>query len=240
MKLFEILDKSIKGLRTSNKEVQDTIRNTNQRVIGIGAQAIAYLHQKFPNQIIKTIQISGTNDPQYQFLRLCLKHQNNPYFPKIFAVKQYKTKDVSRKERSDKFSELQGEYGEPFDDIPNEAQKYTLFVVMEKLQPFSHMGIFRQLGVNPTPDDMTPRDKQSLRLTSGLNRTDIMIRMAMSNPIFRKKVIMTTPDPKFAQALRLLEPLFKHYSPDLHTGNIMIRGSNQLVFIDPITIEGSS
>jgi hypothetical protein len=41
-------------------------------------------------------------------------------------------------------------------------------------------------------------------------------------------------DPNLNKALRLLEPLFRNYEPDMHGSNIMLRGS-QWVFMDPIS-----
>ena len=89
MKLNEILEKPIKNLKQGSKPTTDLLRHSNLSAVGVGAQAIAYMHQKFPDKIIKTVQILNSSDPVYQYVRLCLNHQNNPYFPKIASVKQF-------------------------------------------------------------------------------------------------------------------------------------------------------
>lgn len=63
----------------------------------------------------------------------------------------------------------------------------------------------------------------------------IQFRNAFNNPKFRKHIQQSTNNKFLKQALRLLEPLFKHYDPDVHQDNIMQRQNNQFVFIDPIS-----
>ena len=51
------------------------------------------------------------------------------------------------------------------------------------------------------------------------------------------KIIQNTPDPKFAEALRLIKPFVDKFGNDLHHKNIMVRLTGtgpQLVLIDPI------
>jgi hypothetical protein len=130
MLLNEILYKDIPNLRQSTKPIYDILDNKNYEIVGTGAQAIAYLHKKFPGKIIKTIQIHGPHDPSYQFLRLILKHQDNPYFPKIFSVKMYKTIKTTYGERGAMFDLVDG--GGDFSPPPSDL-KCTLFVVTEQL-----------------------------------------------------------------------------------------------------------
>lgn len=60
--------------------------------IGSGINSNVFSHDKCSNIAIKEINVmgpKGEEDSNYQFLRLCLKHQDNPWFPKIYNVKQY-------------------------------------------------------------------------------------------------------------------------------------------------------
>jgi hypothetical protein len=60
--------------------------------------------------------------------------------------------------------------------------------------------------------------------------------MAFQNPEIRREMIRSIQEPNLKQALRLLEPLFRHYTPDMHGANIMVRGT-QWVFIDPVSLD---
>ena len=53
----------------------------------------------------------------------------------------------------------------------------------------------------------------------------------------RKMIVELTTLPSLKVAMRLLEPLFKNYLPDMHSGNVMYRKTPigpVLVFLDPI------
>jgi hypothetical protein len=136
MLLTELLNKTSPTIKTSKSSTSGILTHSTQQVIGGGAQAIAYLHKKFPGKVIKTIQLSGTDDPVYQFMRLAMKHQNNPYFPKIYSVKMYPTTQDSMDDRADEFDILdtKGDYNPPPDTM-----NYTAYVVMEKLKPLSNI-----------------------------------------------------------------------------------------------------
>lgn len=246
MLLCEILDKPIRNLRTSQKSVSDVINHPNQSVIGTGFQSMAYLHKKFPNQIIKTIQITGTSDPQYQYLRLVLNHQDNPYFPKVKVVKQFNTSKTSQEDREVKFSVLKTESGETLDDfLPPQEQDYTLYVIMERLHPLPKLSSTEldRLGIRPEIDDIYTLGSIYVKFfinQAEAGRVDVLLNIAFKSTTYRKRILTTANDPNLKQALRLLEPLFKHYSIDMHQGNIMIRGQNQWVFIDPISYNDST
>lgn len=83
--------------------------NITSRKIGSGAQGVAYKHPKQPNVIIKTAKMKDPQTDAYaNFIRMVLKHQDNPFFPRIYSAKIYNT--------------------------PN-SNDYTMVVTMEKLYP---------------------------------------------------------------------------------------------------------
>jgi hypothetical protein len=83
--------------------------NITSRKIGSGIQGVAYKHPKQPNVIIKTAKMKDPQtDPYANFIRMVLKHQDNPFFPRIYSAKIYNT--------------------------PN-SNDYTMVVTMEKLYP---------------------------------------------------------------------------------------------------------
>jgi hypothetical protein len=203
MLLIELLNKTIPSIHQShvNRDASDVewledggYKKPNKwEELGHGAQASAFFHPK-TNTVIKILYANGPQDPAYQFLRLCLKHQSNPYLPKIYAVKQYPTKDPSL---------------------------VKIMIQMEKLERV---------------------DSSNVRLVSKVLKTPIRTPMTLKNDMqsdqFRQQLIQKAEDPQLKQALRLIEPLFRHYDVDLHMDNIMLRttGSTpQVVFTDPVT-----
>ncbi len=195
MRLDEVLDKSIPSLKHVKQRKgsfdADNIKNLEQ--IGYGVQSDVY-HHKPTNAVVKILTISGTHDPSYQFYRMVLKHQDNPYFPRIYSIKQY---DVDS----------------PF-----------MIVTMEKLQPLNEKDNVKFMKLSgmlvKKGESNDSRRKQ--------------IKDYWTNPANRLHLLQTTSDKYLKQAIRLMEPLFRYYRPDVHFNNIMIRSPNQFVFIDPI------
>lgn len=228
MLLVEVLDKTSSKIKSTDKPITGLLKHDNQTVIGSGIQAIAYLHKKFPGKIIKTIQISGPEDPSYQFLRLALNHQDNPYFPRIYSVKKYTTKQVMEIKRQLQFRGLGAFLMGAGNYLPKQ-KKYTLIVVMEPLKEERITDAeVKLLGI---PNNMLPRERKKIK--PGL-MPEYLIRMAFYDPGQRKHTINYVKDPTLKQALRLLEPLFRHYQPDMHGGNILKRSDGHLVFADPV------
>ncbi len=227
MLLNEILDKPSTKVKYSNKPVSDILSTKQHEVKGGGAQALAYFHKKFPGKVIKTIQVHGYSDPSYQFLRLAMKHQDNPYFPKIYGAKMYKTAFVDYTPRGAMFDDIdpQGDFSPP----PS-LMDYTLYVVMEKLSPLSDITDedLKRFGIERFVDTRVGIKKHIS------DRVDVKFRQAFLDPKWRLHMITVAKDPNLKEALRLLEPLFRHFEPDMHLHNIMLRGT-QWVFIDPIT-----
>ena len=228
MLLNEILYKDIPSLRQSTKPISDILDNKNYEVVGTGAQAIAYLHKKFPGKIIKTIQIHGPHDPSYQFLRLILKHQDNPYFPKIFSVKLYKTIKTTYEERGALFDMLGSEVDF---SIPPSDLNSTLFVVTERL---TRLGEITKQDIERFGLGQTDIDMIQYKYPNAKRIPERALTAAFRLPKTRKEMLQKITDPNLNKALRLLEPLFRNYEPDMHGSNIMLRGS-QWVIADPIS-----
>ncbi len=248
MLITEVLNKPIKGLKVSGKKpIQDVPSPTNKQIVGMGSQAVAYLHKKFPDKVIKVVQVSGTSDPQYQFLRVCLNNQKNPFFPKILAFKMYHTyqstkqyKDFQEYSKHDhRLARLRNfdEFETEFDDVVPTPLKYTIYLVMERLYPITSKDLemwFKHLNILPTLDDITPKQQQLM--SRALDPTTFVINCAFDRPRYRARILNDTNNPDFKKALRILERLFSHYESDMNPGNFMVRNNGQLVLIDPITI----
>jgi len=206
--LFERLEKEMVGLSQSSKPMSHihTPLSPKWKQLGyIGQQAAAYTHPD-KNTVIKSINIVGTSDPVYQFLRMCTQHQDNPYFPKVYSMKLY-----------------------PLADNTNKRFAHKLVITMERLHRLEdsmYPMVAQVLGFKfEQPRDIIAASRQ-------------LVQKQFGSPEWRKQAIQQVIDPKLKQALRLLEPLFRHYDNDMHLKNIMYRkgknGQPELVFMDPI------
>lgn len=238
MIITEILKKESPNIKQSKKEVSDFVPRKKHAVLGVGAQAIAYMHTKFPNKVIKTVQINGSSDPVYQFLRLCMNHQDNPFLPKIYGSKQFTSKEMDYDNRDNEFVDISNtDYmnGEP----PPNQRDFTLYIAMERLKRVHMLNndMLRDMGIVIPRFDIETRAEYQRWVESRrgqVSMTDYEFRSAFDDYDSRRYMFTNSTNPKFKQVLRLLEPLFNHFDPDMHTGNIMLRGQ-QLVIVDPVT-----
>lgn len=173
--------------------------STKLSSLGIGgANSTAYEHKK-SNTVLKVTDLDTLSNTHanYQFLRLAMKHQDNPYFPKIYKAKAYPGADGKVKE---------------------------ITMKMEKLYHLNSRNfhiLFDELGLSvPYKVDMWTASMQ----------LDAMFRKQE----FRQQLLTKIKNSKLREALRLLEPLFKHYTPDVHCMNWMVRANNELVITDPV------
>lgn len=111
---------------------------------------------------------------------------------------------------------------------PSKNGAFQMIITMEKLYHIPHNDdnfVYALFGIpnNGTID---------LHIT--------ILDYIFEDPETRKIIVELTQFKSLKQAMRLLEPLFKHYLPDMHSGNIMYRktpNGPQLVFLDPIQNE---
>lgn len=208
---------------TSDKPISGYIQNKNISYINNGVQAMVYAHKKKPNSVIKIISIEGTNDPAYQFLRICVNHPDNPYLPKIFAHKIYKTEQMTA-------ADIENLENNPIFDFEPEqtGRQFQLFLVVERLQefPLAHLQDFlKQVKLYPLVNMFAEKRNTTL---------DIGFRIMFQDAKGRSMLRQYTDDKNFSNALRLLEPIFAKHDADVHIGNLMLRG-NQTVLNDPVT-----
>lgn len=234
MKLQDLFEKKI-DMPVSNKKTSGILKHNNLPHLGTGVQAIAYYHKKFPGKVVKMITIEGPNDPSYQYLRLCVNHPENPYFPKIYAFKQYNTAgedtEATAVDRDEKYEEI-----DPTDSPPMWA-KHQVLVVMEKLHDLSSsqkmsIKMLQMIGILPTNlDDLMKYNNSIAR--SPLDYTKIPFEGKSG----RVELYNRTKDVNLKKALRLLEPLFNKFYPDMRKTNIMLRkgqGGTHIVITDPV------
>ena len=233
MRILDLLEKKYTFPR-SRKKITGLISSPKLQHLGSGVQAIAFAHKKHPNTVIKTIQVWGEQDPVLAFVRICMNHQDNPFFPRIYHAKLYDIDKMSDEEREVLFSHIDPE------DSPPDPGSAVIVLVMEKLYPIhipenEEMAIkmLQKLGVLPA-DLSTLTYVGSTEVRPPLSATS----KAFDTPMKRKQLRQQSDNPQFIQAMRLLEPIFRQHYPDLHKKNIMIRktiSGPQLVLADPVS-----
>jgi hypothetical protein len=115
--------------------------------------------------------------------------------------------------------------------FPGNVDAYQIFVFMERLVPIHKLNnrvaryLLKRVGIN-------------FDANWNLEDDDSELAVLTSDPNERKRIRSTTDYPKFKQALRVLEPLFRAYGSDMKIDNIMVRQTKtempQIVLVDPI------
>jgi hypothetical protein len=233
MRIGEILSEVKLKPRISNKSTSGVLKSPNLQFIATGTQAIAYYHKTHPNTVVKVAAVSGEGDPIWQFLRICINNQKNPYFPKIFNYKIFNLKSITDEE------EAYLENNPEFEYLPiHDNRKMQILMVTERLneitapefeQSLSKLGLDKL--INYTKRKWQPG--YSYPLT-----TDLIWKMLMDKEVGRRYLRSESSDKHFSDAIRLLSPLIatgRMYA-DVHLGNMMLRKDGQLVFNDPLAI----
>ena len=231
MLLTEILDKPSPKIKQVDRPTHTkNMHNPKLKLAGTGYQTVTYLKNKFPDKVVKWAQVTGTNDPVYQFIRLCLNNKNNPYLPKIYTAKYYTNpnKEIS----NTRFD------SERLDDesyqIMSDTHKGVLIYVMEKLKPLSrdHITDVEQYGIT---EDMKRYIIDSVNFAKINMHPSFYFTLGLELPKIRKIMMQNAKDPNFRKVLRAIEPLIANFRADTHHGNFMVRDDGHIVFVDPIS-----
>ena len=233
MKIDELLSEIKFKPRISNKSTSGIIQSPNLKYIANGVQAIAYYHKTHPNTVVKVAAVSGENDPVWQFLRICINHPNNPYFPKVFNHKVFNLKTITPEEEEYLETIPEFEYLPIYDNM-----KMQIVIVTEHLDEISISefdAAIDTIGVRPIINSakkaLQPKTRYALS-------TEMLWSKLMDNAAGRKYLRQYSKDKHFSDAVRLLSPLLasgRMYA-DLHLGNIMLRKDGHIVFNDPLAL----
>jgi len=214
MRLSEVVDLVPKQTRTRFKLMG--------KELGQGVEASVAQHAKKEDVVNRTMEV---NDNRYlSFLRVVLEHQNNPFFPRIYHVRQYR-----------------------YDN------RLMLFIQMERLEPINlNASVLKQIGIDLSPEYIEKEALKSLQKQHFRSfyhdayekfaaERDIVYRDVhnfFDSKRSRQALKAQSENPHFHEALDLLEPFFKHFAQDLHGGNWMVRPkTGQIVVIDPFVPE---
>ena len=227
MKLKDLI--TLEEVKLSPKNTSKSISGVlkNNSVIGKGYQALVYDSKSKPDTVIKIVPILGEHDSAYQFLRLCVNNQNNPFLPNIHSYKSYNIKTLSADDKQ--FLDDVGYYA-----LSDDSYKATsiMFIVTEKLEDSETkiINAFKKLGI-PSEDDLMKYHDYNI----GMNlKISYVVTNYFRSKANRLKLRNSVENKDFKNVMRLLEPLFKNYYPDLHLKNFMVRQNGELVFNDPI------
>lgn len=179
-------------------------------LLGNGIQTLVYAHEKYPNSAMKITAVPDMSDGAVQFLRVCVNHQDNPFFPKIYAYKLVRPKELEPDDI---------EYLNSIAARRIAGAKFYLVSVVEKLQP--------------APAEVVTDTLKSMGIDWEGMYGATTLKKAFDTFLMRREMVIQCNNPDFIKAMRLLEPLFQNHFVDLHEGNFMLRGS-QLVINDPV------
>ena len=143
-----------------------------QKLIGQGVEADVFASSA-PNTVVKIISRFNDSLGYLPFLKAIIKHQDNPFFPKIHKIRIYTD--------------------------PGPHHQQTLVVKMEKLIPLQHERIadlgpslFKQIGVDPDKvDALNPYSNFRLLLTNKRYRDEIAA--LAKNPKFEEAMYVLSP-----------------------------------------------
>jgi len=177
--------------------------------LGTGDYGAASAHPRQQNVVVKSAYVKDPKTDGYlKFIRLVQEHQDNPFFPKIYKAKMIK------------HSKYEG---------------YDLILTMERLHEANDPKIsdavvqnFERLGL-PSNIAASTTKKGYESVTAS--------RKWLEDSSNRQELAKNTPNPKFREALNILEPLLAGSNNDLHARNWMVRLTSsgpQLVVIDPV------
>jgi hypothetical protein len=235
MKIEEILSEIKFKPRISNKSTSGVLQSPRLQFIAAGCQAIAYYHKTHPNTVVKVAAVSGEDDPIWQFLRVCINHPNNPYFPKIFNHKVFNLQGITPEEID--YLESQPE----FEYLPiHDNRKMQILIVTELLQETDSEQFetsLNRIGILDYIVSMKPQVQAQRRAKYNITTEFAWIHL-MDTPQFRREIRNLATDKHFKDAMRLLEPLFANtrFYADVHLANMMTRRNGHLVFNDPLAL----
>lgn len=229
MLLKELLDKRSTKIKHVERPVKTTaIHSGKHEELGVGYQTVTYFKEKFPNKVVKWAQVTGTNDPTYQFLRMCVNNQQNPYLPRIYAIKYYANPHKD-------YHPDDVEFKDEIYNVMTKTHKGVLIYVTEKLSHIKNNNItnVEQYGIDSYIQDFI---RKRSKLPSDYKFSPSFLFFdAFKHPEIRKEMVKRSTDVNFKKLMRLLEPLFHNFASDTHKNNFMMRDDGHLVFVDPIT-----
>lgn len=236
MKILDILNEaSQSGMMLGNipfitrNDTKGLVDWSKMKHIDAGAEGDVY-ETRSGNSVLKVVRLhemEAKNNSYMRFVSVCLAHQDNPFFPKIFSAKVYRIRPEQQQH-----TKTRRPADSPYDEVDEHAMN-VLVVHMERLIPIDMVSdavrqkVFGRLEMKTFTDNHHHPQKFKDKLLAN----DLGTRRNV------RKMIESTTNVNFRTALQALQHLFAVFDGDTHSGNWMIRNSGsgpQLVIIDPI------
>lgn len=170
--------------------------------LGGGAFSQVFQHPQFHNVVAKVY--SGKDTLFAKYVQWCLKHQNNPYVPKIIEEVVYHDPDPKAKIKS-----------------------YRI-VFMQKMMKIKTWAAFVAAFALALGLDATNNDEKEIIDELMADKYDMFILITAVKRAFE----LGKGDKHFVEVWKHILS-YGVWNIDLHQGNIMLRGK-QLVFTDPV------
>ena len=197
-------------------------KNIKGKFLGKGWQARAY--QTDPGTVTKSVRFAHPSDGHIQFLVTASKHQDNPFFPRIYEMRTHKT---------------------------NEPELNILHVEMEKLHPLTQENfreaatmLFKNVGAEISDKAVSMmRDDPKATRSSLPDETKIVYDAHYFDNFLhlpytkQQKILSKVKNDKFVEFVEIMKDMIKDQPTDFHSGNFMVRLTShgpQLVLVDPL------
>lgn len=216
-------DKAMKAVSNDGYEP----KNKLVKVLGNGMYAAAIEHENHPGEVTKvSSQIDDLNrDGYFRYVSNIVKNdriQSNPYFPKIYKIKIYKTEPTNTA-NSAYFYTMQMEKLYSVKELSEDEVE----MLMDKMFHITHSYKTGQ------ENDHTPNVRDMIAT----------IDYAISSGFKKVKSVnhsTNLKDPHLKQAILIIKKLVRNsgLTNDIHGGNLMFRRTSvgvQLVITDPLS-----
>lgn len=164
--------------------------------IGHGISSVAFPSKK-PNTILKTSYHESSNDPYFQYLKLVLDNQDNPFFPRIYNAKTYE--HTTRKGRPvvalvvEMEKLISPRHPKMRDTMPHLYEQVGLNYSVDQRDEWNNPTFIKKVQQKTT----NPKFAEALQLLSpyfnkfksDLHRKNIMVRLTGSGP----QLVVTDP-----------------------------------------------
>jgi hypothetical protein len=258
---FDELIKLPKSKKKYHRSIYDLESNKDVERLGSGAYAHAYASTKEPGTAIKVAkpQKDLKHDGYFQYIEMLSKHKegsDNRYFPKIYDVQIFQTKEGNYTYSADmeRLLPLSTLSNEELETIGNHIFNNFGQMVSSSHDARKRLQIDKQnrkvYGNEPWMEKTPPREHGKDKALKGSDNYTYAINSALftgiSNAMTSDSPATYIKDPEFKRAMMIVRSLVQktknnpdgmtRRGPDIHGGNIMVRRGPympQLVLTDP-------
>lgn len=251
MKVYELLNERQSNITVHKVKTLPTMKNISDRKRGSGIDAEVY-NAKDANSVIKEYDFrhnGDTSNPVYLYIDAIMSHEGNPFLPKIYNAKLYKTEEgferfIVQMEKLTQFG------GENVEHILPQLLKQMGISIDDISTKYGDQGLVHARKITDVERSHSV-DKEDIdaRTREERGRQDMNWELGrIMSTLFnteegRRKLMDDATNPELKEAIKISHDIIKQGSEsfgirgDLHENNIMIRFTSvgpQLVLVDPV------